>query len=241
MRKHCLSIGMASLLVLAACGGDDKVDPKADATSAQKAFDNWEAKIKKDGFEKSPGDDTSDDSDATDASDSSDSSDDLKLSGDCEKFESAFGGDDLNKDKSAKEKSGQFQKESKNSEEDIQLSLILTKSKKSGDDTFKLLKDDKLDDCLKDAVVNKFEEEFDSADFKSSALDLGKVGDDRVGITLKGNISVQGQDVPAAFNFAFAREDRAAVSLLTSVSGTDKFTIDSSAQLQQVLDDATKK
>jgi hypothetical protein len=235
-RRFPVIVLLASALI-GACGGDAKVDPKADQAAADKAVAAWEKQVKKDGFKKK------------DNSDSSDSSDDdiSFTSKNCKDFAKVFPkkgekDDTLTVDTDGVDfVKGEFGKD--DTEETVTASVIFGKANNDVEEKFKLLNDDRMPDCLKEAFNTSFKkgDTFDKVDLKVATKELGKIGDERVGYQVTGSLTAGSEKLKVGFTFLFARKGRAGASLVDAVIGADKPDADLEGQLTLLLDTQTAK
>jgi hypothetical protein len=109
---------------------------------------------------------------------------------------------------------------------------------------FELVGDDRLGDCLVEAVEIEFAEQAEQDDLDVTlgevAIDQGElgVGDDDVDLTISTSIQVQDFTFPVAFEFALARSGRTAAFVGLFAIGGDAIGEDAGDLLTLLLEEA---
>ena len=230
------------LLAVAACGdggsdgGDDDnaADDRAAAAAAIAAFEDT---VRDRGFKPSADDDDDDD--------------DLEFeSTDCQRFEETLNqaGDKLPGETASKEsddfEKGEFDPRGGVAEM-VQGNVGFVEDEGKLAETLDLLRDDRLGPCIEEAFRITVEKQAkqDNVPFTMGALDtstreLRDIGEEAVGIDLKGSFSVLGFKVPFGFDLAFARDGRTAAMAMVTAIGDDDPREDAGELVELLLDEA---
>jgi hypothetical protein len=232
---------------------DDTDDFDADA-AGKRAINSLDSAMATQGFKKDSegSDDDSDSPSSGAASDEEDSdeedSDDpfVFTSPDCKEFEALIeagdGAEDGTSLKSAEFVKGVFDGPG-TTEETLQASLFFASDDSELSEVFGLFTDGRLGKCLEEGLTTSMNAELPagaSVTAESAPVDLGDIGDDRQGIDLKLTLTVEGTEIPLDLNFFLASQDRVGVVIFDTILGADAPTVDLAAQLELLLDEATK-
>lgn len=194
------------------------VDPEADQEAADAAIAALEADLQADGFVAVPDDDEDDD-------------DNFEfVSEECQEFEAAFPDDeDELPGQTAETEMDSHEREGARSFDAVQASVAFTEQADDLVAAFEMFGDDRMPDCLAEAMELSFEEqsaEPDQVPFVVEGLEVegGTVdglGDENVQLVMTTTMVGGGTELPVTMDVLVVRVDRIAVMAMVTAVGSD--------------------
>jgi len=230
--RRLLAIALA--VALAGACGDDSVDPEADADAAQRAVDALIDQLEDDGFVEGEQDDDEDDLEFE--------------SEDCQQFAAAFPEDDELPGETASEETGQFDlgefEDVDGGTTSVEATVAFTEDTDAVEELFELFGDERLDDCLVEAIeLSAAELAADDptaqvGDIAVDDLDPPSVGDQGIAMRIEADFEVTGFTIPLAVELFMARDGRTAVMLAVTSVGAGAPGADGEDYLELLLEEA---
>ena len=213
------------LLLLAASCGDDGPSAAEDQDAADEVIAALEERLEEEGFER--------------AADDDDDDDDLQFeSEECKEFAEAFPEEDEDlPGETASADSRDFERGEVGLEggvqETVQASVGFVEEEDDLDPVFELLNDDRLPDCLNEALTGFLEQsaaeeggQFEFSGFEAERVTPSGLGDDAGRIALEGGITVQGFQFAFIFDIEMVRVGRTAAMVMYGAFGGPDAEID---------------
>lgn len=238
-RRRPLRLLAAPLLVgllAAACGnGDSGISVDDDREALEESIAAFEATLREDGFTAGEEDEEEDD--------------DFKFrSEECKSFDALFGEDEFpasTTDLESKELERGELSVSGGVAETAQASVALVRDEDDIDAFFMLLRDERLEPCLQEAVEVEFQEqssqegeELNVADVRITLPEPPSVGDDSFAVRLTGRFELPDSTFPFSFVFDFASEGRAIALVWLGAVGAESTSVESRPLLADLLTNA---